>query len=326
MRVFLTLTLIVFTVALTTGCESRITGKEGLLSFAYTGPGDSADFNRPIAVGARQELRIREAVNHRPVTVVDADTDPTDILEIEEIRERSLILLALSEGRTEIRASAELSDGEVVEDFVDMRARVADRLTLRHSCVDGDRGLYLADTEILIPFGLYAENDERLTGYGLYPITTDPEGVVELSEDHRGQFNLLLTTAEERGTTTVSPEINGDSIEIEIVLREDINSITVVGNQEARVNHSAHLWPELFVDDEKVCQTFLDYSVEVLTPDTCEILSDEPEPGEDDEAGEETLFPAGWVTVEGRSPGECRVLYSLADPALATEAVVTITE
>lgn len=327
MRPLLSLSLIFLFALLSMGCESRITGKEGLLSFAYTGPGDSADFNRPVAVGAYQELRVREAVNLHSVTLLEAGADPEGIFLVHEVRDHAMVLHAESEGRTEISATARLADGTEVTDYVDLRAREASRLSLNHGCTDQTRGHYLTDSRILVPFGLFAVNDERLTGYGYHPFEIAPDDVLDLKADHPGQFNLHFQTGSEPGLAVLTPEIDGEPLEIALVHPEDIDGIEVRGNQDARVNHRAILWPLLSVGDDPVCQTYLDFTIEVLTADVCSLhtagLPDDPE------NEEETISPGGLISVEGRSPGECRVLFSVDDvnagEGLSTEAVVTIT-
>ena len=46
--------------AIGTGCTSKITGKEGNFQFAYAADDDPLDFNKPIAVGGRLDLRVTQ--------------------------------------------------------------------------------------------------------------------------------------------------------------------------------------------------------------------------------------------------------------------------
>ncbi len=306
----------------TVACESRITGKEGNLQFAYYGTGDPFDFNKPIAVGANLDLRVYEAPGGEDVIVLEADFDPEGVLGVEEIEGNTIVLVGEGHGRSEIRVEAELLDGEVVEDFVDMRARVASRLDLGHYCTDEDRAMYLLEQEIWLPFSLYDDNDEQLIGYGYRPVEFEPAGMAVLQEDNKYQARFHIDTGQDAGTVQISSTIDGTELELELVDADDIDGMEVKVGADPRVNHTTTIHFQPQVDGQRVCQPILNFQVENLTPDNCEVQF-----ADNDE--ESSLFQElGVVVVEGRQAGECTVVGMLEDvndgQGVSVEATVNI--
>lgn len=306
----------------TIACEARITGAEGNLQFAYYGAGDNFDFNKPIAVGAKLDLRVYEAVTRHNVTVLDADVEPAGVLEIEEITGNRIVLMGIDDGRTEIRAEAELRDGEVVEDFVSMRSRTATQLRLRHYCNDEARALYLTEQQVWIPFTLHAANDEQLIGYGYRPVDFDPVDSVTLRTDNKDQEQFRIDTGEIAGPVQLTSQIDEAHLEVELVEAASINGLQAVTGADVRVNHTTTIHFQPLVDGERVCQPILDFEVTNLTPDNCEIHTL-------DSSTESAIFREfGWVGIEGRQAGECTIMAVLEDvnggAGVSTEASVTI--
>lgn len=316
---------VVLVIALAFGavaCESRITGKEGNLQFAYYGAGDVLDFNKPIAVGANLDLRVTEAPDGADVTVLEVDFDPEGVLGATEIYGNTIVVEGLDHGRTEIRAEAELLDGEIVEDFIDMRARVATRLEVDHYCTQDRSALYLTEQEIWLPFSVYDDNDERLIGYGYRPVDFSPPGQVTLHTDNKNQRQLRIDTGLTPGFVEIQSTIDETSLGLELVPQTVIDGLDAEVGAEPRVNHTTTIHFQPLVQGERVCQPNLPFEIENLTPEICEVQFANVE---DDSHHFQEL---GVVVVEGSQQGECTILGILDDvnnqQGVSTEASVTI--
>lgn len=299
-------------------CESRLTGKEGNLEFAYYGTGDVRDFNKPLALGAMLDLRVYEAPNGEDVVVHDADFDPPGVLSVEEIEGNTIVLAGQEHGRTEIRAEAELLDGEIVEDFVDMRAGQASRLELEHYCTAESQALYLTEQEVWLPFSFYDDNDEQLIGYGYHPVELVGDTEASVMADAKDQVHLHLDTGATAGSLSLESTIDDTALQMELVAADAIDDMAVEVGSSAQVNHSTTMHFQPQVDGQRVCQPILDFEIENLTPDICDVRF------EDVAEGSQLFQELGVIAVEGRQAGECRVRGFLDDQDVSVEGSVTI--
>ena len=170
-------------------CTSQTTGDLGNLEFYYVADDEVGNFNKPIAVGAKLDLFVRDAGagGDRDVSLEAASTDDEGIAKISEFSGNKMIIEAVSDGSFEITVSAKVnSSGEVEEDKVDMLVRTPEVLELRHTCGESgaNKGYYLAGSDIYIPFELRLEDGQNVIGYGVYPME-NTEGLTR-DESHVG--------------------------------------------------------------------------------------------------------------------------------------------
>ncbi len=294
--------------AATLGCESAITGNEGNFRFSY--PADDAifDFNKPIAVGARLDLRVSDGA---PVTLVDVATEDPGVLEVVAFEEDTLTVAAVSDGNTRIQVKGEGRDGEVKTDSVDMMARTAERIVLRHRCLpEADTAAYLVGSPIAIGFDLMLANGDPVIGYGYYPVEPTAEGMVQLDPTNTSSTLIRLDTL---GTGMVQLRSTIDDTTLTLVLVEEAALDGMDEPQpwlqsEVRAGETVLFTVRPASGGVPVCEARATLEVATSTPAVCAIRVAEDPAGETLDIADRT-----WFEIEGLSAGTCS--YTLYFPA-----------
>lgn len=285
-----------------TGCSSRITGNSGNLEFSYTTDDLTSDFNKPIAVGAKLELKVQTAGDRQPVSISDVFTDE-EVLLVDSFSGDNFILVGNGEGNSLVEVLADGPEGEV-EDSVNMRAAVPEVLKLSHTCTGNELGLYpVGKSDVLVPFDMELSDGTQVIGYGYYPVELQ-EGLGTLQANSTDQANLRLDLGATPGDYTLSSTVDDTSLTIRLIEESQITGASVNDDSpnfrviEGETNF-IYVWPA--VGEDIVCQAQADMTVQSLTPEICDVRNNEtPEdPGQ-------FVNSEGFVAIEGLAAGECQ--------------------
>ncbi len=285
-----------------TGCSSRITGNSGNLEFSYTTDDLTSDFNKPIAVGAKLELKVQTAGDRQPVSISDVFTDE-EVLLVDSFSGDNFILVGNGEGNSLVEVLADGPEGEV-EDSVNMRAAVPEVLKLSHTCTGNELGLYpVGKSDVLVPFDMELADGTQVIGYGYYPVELQ-EGLGTLQANSTDQANLRLDLGATPGDYTLSSTVDDTSLTIRLIEESQITGASVNDDSpnfrviEGETNF-IYVWPA--VGEDIVCQAQADMTVQSLTPEICDVRNNEtPEdPGQ-------FVNSEGFVAIEGLAAGECQ--------------------
>jgi hypothetical protein len=284
------------------GCTSRITGNEGNLEFSYTTDDLTSDFNKPIAVGAKLDVKAQTAGERQTVDILDVFTDE-DVLIVDSFSGDSFILVGNSAGNSLVEVEVEGPDGTVT-DSVNMRAAVPEVLKMRHTCTGNALGLYPAGREdVLIPFDMELADGTQVIGYGYQPVELEA-GLGTLETTSTDQANFHIDLGATAGDYALTSSIDETSLTVRLIeeaqitgasLNDDSPNLRVI---EGETNF-IYVWPT--VDENLVCQARADMTVASLTPAICDVRNNEtPEdPGE-------FANTEGFVAIEGIAAGECQ--------------------
>ncbi len=291
------------------GCMSRQTGKSGNLEFAYAADDDLVDFNKPIAVGAKLDLLVSEAGTHKRVELESAETDDPAILAVDGFNGRTITLEGKSEGISTVNVGAEVPDGSVVEDSIDMSVAVPTVLKMRHYCTSEATGYYLAGQEVWVPFDMELDNGRAVVGYGYFPVDIEPADSAQLDQTTKDQAHLRLTLPSDKQTITLNSTIDDASLELELQEPGDIDGIELV-TENPRVDKGktglVYFLPT--VGGKPVCQARTSIEAQSETPDICDVSA--AEQPEDSQHGANEW---GWVSVQGKDGGTCEFTVTYSD-------------
>lgn len=285
------------------GCTSTTTGNEGNLDFSYTADDDIRNFNKPIAIGAKLELKVLETGTRLTVEVEDAMSDDNDVIGVETFSSNRIILQGAGDGSALIEVTAKVPGGESLSDSVNMLAAKPDVLELRHSCTGNDEpASYLTGTDgALISFDMKRANGQNVIGYGYFPI--EVEGDLALNETTTDQANFHFDIGTTPGRATISSTIDESSIQLNIIEPGDIDGIesNPTSDLEVRAGETEyyHFWPT--TGGERICQSEEQIEAETSTPEICNVRA--AAPVDPDSAGAFDI--TGWVSVEGLEFGNC---------------------
>ncbi|MCB9529265.1 MAG: hypothetical protein H6701_12940 [Myxococcales bacterium] len=293
-------------------CQSEQTGEQGLLRFSYVTDDNPANFNKPVAVGARLDMRIEEAgglfTGLRPdPTVTAATTEDEAVIRAAAFTRNVVTFEGIGAGTTKLTVTATLQSsgnkGKSVEDSVTFRAAVVDDVKLFHTCTLDRAGHYLTNTrgDLWLTYDFFADNAlgnaEPVIGYGHHPITIEPAGSLTLDEASKDQQWFHFTGYPDTPTTvTVRGDAGGDAVTLNFVDPAAVQSARLikftdgcVGDGERdlcafagnELGTGFYLQP-LVADDEPVCQADLAFELTVDTPDVCAVER-APNPNTDEE-------------------------------------------
>lgn len=303
------------------GCTSRATGNSGELEFSYTTDDLTTDFNKPIAVGARLEVRVQTAGERANVDIVDVFTNE-DVLLVDSFSGDNFILEGVGAGNSLVEVDAEGPDG-AVSDSVNMRAAVPEVLELSHTCTGDALGLYSAGLQnVDVAFDMKLADGTDVIGYGYYPVDVPAGlGTIEATSDSQAFIRLDLAAA--TGEFDLSSTIDDTSLSFRLIEEAEITgasfNATAPGLRVIEGNTSyIYVWPA--VDADRVCQWSADMTVTSLTPETCDVRNNETPAEPDQKSNLE-----GYVAIEGIAAGECRFEVSYPNGADGAGATTELT-
>ena len=285
------------------GCVSRVTGNEGNLVFSYGADDNLLDFNKPIAVGARIDLTVTEVGNNKTVTLQTATSDAPKILEVAATEGSRITLQSVADGSAEIAVTARIASGETVTDSVNMLAKTAEVLKLRHACTSATKAHYLVGNLALLPFELERSNGQAVIGYGYYPVTITPAAAMTLEATHKSQQYLWLQMGATAASVTLASTIDSASLTLELVEAGAIDGALLDGDALATTTFVGtkklvHVRPT--VGGSPICGANTEITAVSTAPESCKVKA----LAVANEASG-VVDAWGWVEVEGVAVGNC---------------------
>lgn len=306
-RGFALLVLSALAALVLSGCVSETTGKLGNLTFSYPTDDEVLDFNKPIAVGARLELRVRDAAerDRSPIELTTVESSDPSVLEVVSFSGDTITLEGKGDGSAEISVEAQFDNtGEIKPDAVDMRAATPDEVKLWHECRPQSEtyGIYQQGTDFRVPFDLKLDDGNDVIGYGYYPVELSPDTLLTLDENEESQTWLFLNGADMAGAGEIASSLDSAVLDVELVPVSDFDGIERASDRKVGLDEDTAVLHRPTVVSVPVCQSKADFSVGNLTPDICDA-----ERASNIEDVADTFYTGtGWVSIRPKERGTCR--------------------
>lgn len=287
-------------------CTSTITGEEGNLKFSYYSSDDAGNFNKPLAIGAKVEVRVEDAGSNENDDTVVEETSSSDeaIIKVSKGGGDTIILEGVGEGSAEISVDAAVARTSTTEsDRFTMRTAVPESLTLSNLCDSGSDQFYLvSEKEIFLGYDMKLNDGQEVIGYGYYPLTVEPAGGATIKQDSKTYDFLVIETGSTAGQVTLTSDVSDESWTLNLVEPAAIDGAALLFNEPVDVGESETFRVEPTVQGSTICQASAVVELEVLTPDVCDVtpLEDEAE----ELTASLTRLP-GWLKVSGKAVGDC---------------------
>ncbi len=304
-RTVIQLGVVAATLVAAVACRSVTTGNEGNFRFSYVADERLFDFNKPVAVGASLDIEVTSSGDDSPIELTSVESSDTTVMDAALNGGNSLTVTGVGDGNVLISVKGAGPEGDQ-SDSVNLNVRVPEVHRLSHTCtnfngVDATDYAYLAGQPVYVPFEFEMDNGQPVIGYGYYPISID-EGAT-LDESHQGSqyMRLDLGTA---GLTTLTSDIDGTTLELNIVDPEDIDGVLqpfafVLEDIDVGDVNPFYVLPS--AAGMPVCQADTQVQVASLTPDICDVRLSNNLAGDASDQGKEF----GWFEVEGIAAGNC---------------------
>ena len=302
------LSVLVFSLA----CQSSLTGNEGNFQFSYAADDRLTDFNKPVAVGAKLDMEVRDVGAQQPVNLTAASFDDPGVLEVTVFNDHTLTVQATGEGSALLSVEGTTNSGEALTDSVNMLAAVPEVHKMWHTCTDTDgEAAYLTDSRVWVPFDFERANGQPIIGYGYYPIIfSDGGAAMSLNSADSGQVYMALDTSAAGGAAELVSDIDGTTLDILVIQPGEIDGVMepvafVLEDIDVGDTNSFYALPT--TGQRTVCQADTAFSATSDTPDICAVQEADPL-----DVGE---HESGWFEVEGLAEGTCLYTVSYAEGA-----------
>lgn len=293
-------TLSIVALALASSCTSRQTGKLGNLVFSYVADDEVTDFNKPIAIGARLDVNVRQKGNNKLVTITGCDTDDAAVLQVTGFEPSFFTLEAGEVGTTEVTVTAQLANGTEVEDKVDMRAAKPEALRLYHYCTKSADAYYLTNQKVYVPFEMELKDGEAVIGYGYHPVDVVPDGALTVHSDGKNQQHLWLQTPSTPQTVSLNSQIDDTSLVLSVVDERTIDGARYEGLKTVLANTKTPVLIRPTIGGKPVCQANTELVASSTTPEICaaKVLTDARK-------GADHTSSWGWIEIDAIALGKC---------------------
>jgi len=309
--------LALLTFVLMPACKSVLTGNEGNLEFTYPADDRVADFNKPIAVGAKLELEVRDAGSRKAVSLTSASTEDDSVLRVVSFSGSKLILEGVSSGGTLVLVEANTTGG-ALGDSVNMLARVPEVMKLANTCVTEASAQYLTGQDIIIPYDFEMSNGQPVIGFGYFPITLEPATGMTLDTTSVDQQWFHFTTGATAQNVTLSNSIDSTTLTLELVEVGSVDGgmlqLDSLLPAEVGKKRAPYVLPT--ANGRPICQAQTDYSVVTDSPEVCTVTAIVAP----DTADLGVAKEFGWLEVEGLTAGTCNFTVTYTEGAAGVGA------
>lgn len=289
--------MILIAAACVTGCStSKSNGKLGVLQFTYDSPDDTRTFNKPIATGAKLDMRVYGAGVGKPDAQIESVTssDPA-IIRARKLEGNALELTATGSGDVKLTVNS-LVEGTVQSDHIWVSARPAATSKITHECLDDDatNGFYLANSDAFLPLTLHAEDGRRLIGHGYFPVTVSPPDMASLIVDSRAQNQVALRLSAAPGPVRIQSSIDDAFAAVMVVEPGDVDGVELADiSDEVSPGSEGVFRAYPTIGENRVCHSGIGVTIVSTNKRVCDVVEYDTTTGD--------------VTIAGRNEGVCRL-------------------
>lgn len=296
-------------------CTSRITGNEGNFEFSYVADDRITDFNKPIAVGAKLDLEVRDVGQRRPVELLAAAYDDPSVLEVLSFDGNSITVQGVGAGTALLEVEGTTANGETLTDSVNMLSAVPEVLNLWHTCdYSLDSAAYLAGQKVWVPFDMERSNGQPVIGYGYYPVDLSSEaGALNVDE---GIGSHMVVDTVSAGALVLSSQIDDTTLTMQVIDAAQIDGVQepIAGVvEDIDVGDTNLFFVRPMFGELIVCQADLTKQVVSDTPDICAVEDRDSKEASEDSTAENSEYETGWFAVEGLAEGACQFTITYPD-------------
>ncbi len=290
-----------------TACTSTVTGEEGNLKFSYYSTDSARDFNKPIAIGAKLDIQVEDAGSNENDDVVVNSVESSDdaVIAASKAGGDVITLEAKAKGSADITVDAAVSrTGTNESDYITMRTTTPEKIALTHLCNTGEStGYYLVgQKEVYLGYDMKLSDGQEVIGYGYYPVTADPTDGIIVDTSSKTHDFVRIETGATAGQINLTSDVSEDAWTINLVEESAIDGAVLQGQETVSVGKSNTFRIHPTVQGSPICQPDAAFTIEVTTPDLCDIA----ELDADSLAIiEGSTRQKGWLKAEGKAVGDC---------------------
>lgn len=277
------LALVVFAFGLAvSGCYSKATAYDGKFTFAYASMVEHDNFVKPIAPGAKLEVHAFANGTQDYLTLKSARSLRPDVVAVQSVKEKSLVLVGKTPGVAEIELTATDASGAEVVDKMFFHVAKPAKHGLGHWCTEEPEAAYVVGDEVVVNHDMKTADKRSVVGFDYLPITVEPRGALQLV--HQPQAGgYYAFTAKSAKKVTLRSNIDDKTLTLKVVERRDLTDATLFYGERMIEGRGAYIVAEVHAGETTLCSQNALTKARSLTPDICKVtakLDEDPDEGE----------------------------------------------
>ncbi len=297
--------------AVAPACETTLSGEEGNFTFSYAADDDPLDTGKPLAAGAKLQLRVAQAGTNRTVEVTQATSDDASVMKVHSFSGNRVIVQGVADGGARLDVRGNVSNGTEQADHITLQVREAKKLVLSHACATGETAAYPVDVDAAVVYELQLASGQPVVGYGYWPVTLAPEDGLALDQTSTSQQFMVFRTGTTPGDVTMTSTIDDAALTLRLVELSAIDGAAFhrISTRQVKVDGTSVVNVVPTVGDLAVCGALTQVAVTNDSPEVCDVTPTGTAP----ESEDTPTNSFGWVTVKGKEVGTCAFTISWPD-------------
>jgi hypothetical protein len=273
------------------GCYSKATAYQGKFTFAYASMVEHDNFVKPIAVGAKLEVHAFENGSTEQLTTKSARSSNPNVLAVQSVKDKSVILLGKEPGAAEIEIVARDANGkELVDKMFFHVARPASH-GLANSCTDdsSETAVYVRGEDAIIDHSMKTSDQRSVVGADYLPLKIEPAGAFDLFQQPQAGGYYWFKAKAPKDKITIRSTIDGKSINARIIDRKDLKDASLFSPDRMLVGQGSYVVAQVRAGSlGTLCNQTALTRAKSLTPEICRVTAKlDDDPDEDDENREQ---------------------------------------
>lgn len=263
--------MLVLSAVATSGCYSKATAYDGRFTFAYASMVEHDNFVKPIAPGAKLDVHAFANGTQDPLVVEAARSSKPDVVTVQEVRERSVVLQGRAPGVAEIEVTARDANGNELVDKMFFHVAKPAAHRLEHACTEEPNAAYVRGEEVVIHHALATSDERTVIGFDYAPLRIEPSGALDLEQQPQAGGYYLFRASSAKPRVTVRSTVDEKVLTMRIVDRADLTEASVHHADRMLEGETGYVVAEVRAGDATLCNQNALTKARSLTPTICKV-------------------------------------------------------
>jgi hypothetical protein len=255
------------------GCYSKATGYGGKFTLAYASGVDVENFVKPIAPGAKLEVHAWKNGTEDELIITGAKSSKPNIVAVDSIRERSVILKGGQTGTAEIEVTAKDDAGNVLVDKMFFHVAKPATHGIEHSCTEEAEAAYVRGENIDIFHSLMTTDRRAVIGFEYAPFKVEPAGALELVAQPQGSSIYRLRAPAANPRVSIRSTVDDKVLTMRVVDRSELQEATLLFSDKILENQTHYAFARVRLGETILCNQTALTKARSLTPDICKVTA-----------------------------------------------------
>jgi hypothetical protein len=262
-----------FAVGGVTGCYSKATAYDGRFTFAYASMVEHDNFVKPIAPGAKLDIRAFENGTQNELTMKSARSSRPGVVAVLAVKDHSVVLYGKEPGVAEIEVTAADANGKELTDKIFFHVAKPATHTLEHACTEEPEAVYVRGEEVVIHHSLATSDKRPVIGFDYAPVRVEPAAALDLEQQPQAGGYYLFRAGSPRSRVTLRSTIDEKTLSLRIVDRKDLKEASLVVGDRMLVGGGGYAVAIVRAGDAPLCNQTALTKARSLTPDVCSVTA-----------------------------------------------------